>query len=130
MFVWVWKYAGSDAAQWSTCFDVMVEGAAKGGSDSTPPVKTDAAPVKAAAAPMADYSPPVAAVAPVSNYAAPVVPAPAPVVPAPAPPATTPAPVVPQAVYEGAVETVWETVDVWTTIWDSKRRRHVKQIVQ
>jgi hypothetical protein len=118
MFVWVWKYAGSDAPQWSTCFDVLVEGAAKGGSDAKPvTAKTDAAPVVAPAAPVADY-------------AAPVVAAAAPVAPAAAPPATTPAPVVPQAVYEGAVETVWETIDVWTTVWDSKRRRHVKQIVQ
>src|SRR5690242_12535330 len=100
MFVWVWKYAGSDAPQWSTCFDVLVQGDAKSGGDySKPAVAAAAAPAAAA-----DY-----------------------VAPAAAPPATTPGPVAPQAVYEGVVETVWETVDVWTTVWDSKSRRHIRQ---
>ena len=108
MFVWVWKYAGSDAPQWSTCFDVMVEGDAKSSGDYSKPASDYS--VNAAAAPAP------AAPAPVADYAAPA-----------APPATTPAPVVPQKVYEGAVETVWETVDVWTTVWDSKSRRHIRQ---
>ena len=85
MFVWVWKYSGSDAPQWSTCFDVMVEGDAKSGGDYSKPASDYS--VNAAAAPAP------AAPAPVADYAAP-----------PALPATTPAPVVPQKVYEGAVE--------------------------
>jgi hypothetical protein len=101
-FVWVWKYAGSDAPQWSTCFDVLVQGDAKADSGYVKPAAVDTA-VNAAAA----------AVPAKVDYAA--------------PPATTPAPVVPQAVYEGVVETVWETVDVWTTVWDAKSRRHIRQ---
>lgn len=100
MMVWVWTYAGSDAPQWSTCFDIMVEGdAAKSTSDYTKPAADAVSNVVAAAAPAADY----------------------------AAPATTPAPVAPQAVYEGVVETVWETVDVWTTVWDKSKRSHMRQ---
>lgn len=85
MFVWVWYYAGSDAPQWSTCFDVQVGGDAVASTGSN----------KVAAA---AYSAPAAA--------------------APAAPATTAAPVAPAPVYEGAVQTVWETVDVWTTVYN------------
>ena len=88
MMVWVWKYAGSDAPQWSTCFDIEVEGAAVDSGSSS------------------SYN----------NKAA-----------AAAAPATTAAPVAPIPVYEGVVQTLWETVDVWTTIWDTKERRHIRQ---
>lgn len=86
MMVWVWTYAGSTAPQWSTCFDVMIEGSASSGSTGSSP---SAAPAKNAAP--AAYSPSTTA---------------------PAAPATT--------VWQQNVETVYTTVDVWTTVCKSK----------
>jgi predicted component of type VI protein secretion system len=115
MFVWVWTYAGSSAPQWSTCFDVTIEGSASdsgasGGSSYSAP----------AASPVANANVNAAAAAP-----SPV--APAADTPAPQPPATTPAPEPPVTAWDQVVETVFTTVDVWTTVWDYQKRNHIRQ---
>jgi hypothetical protein len=111
MFVWVWTYAGSSDPQWSTCFDVTIEGAASGADTYSAPA--------APASPVADVNVNAAAAAP----------APAADTPAPAPqaPATTPAPEPPVTVWDQDVETVYTTVDVWTTVWDYQKRDHIRQ---
>ena len=75
----------------------MVSGDAKSsGSSSSSPAAAAAAPAASAA----------------NNYAA-----------AAAAPAVSAAPVVPEKVYEGTVQTVWETVDEWTTVYDYQKRK-------
>jgi hypothetical protein len=127
MMVWVWTYGGSNAPQWSTCFDVMISGSPAGGA--SPPAVAPPPPPPAASPPAPAVASPVVAAAnpppPPPPPAAP--PAETPVAPAPAPPATTPAPQ-PAVDNSGVViETVWTTVDVWTTIWDLEKRAHVRQ---
>jgi len=111
MMVWVWTY--QDAPQWSTCFDVMIQGSPSSGSGSSAP----AAPAAPAAVVNADAAPAPAPASPPPPAAPPA---------EPAAPATTPAPMPLTDANGEVVETVYTTVDVWTTVWD-KKRRHVRQ---